>query len=257
MPPQYAVGIDLGTTNTVVAASELDGGSAVHVFSVPQRVSRSEIAARPLFPSMLYAWPESERGVDPFGDGPWALGEFARRRGAEVPGRLIASSKSWLAHAGVDRTAAILPWGAPEDVPKLSPVDAASRLLSHVARTWDFEHPDAPLAHQDIVLTVPASFDEVARELSLEAAHRAGLSPKLLEEPQAAFYDWMARSGRDVLGVGPSLVLVVDIGGGTTEYVAHARARSRPRGAGRRRPARSARRRQHGPRPRARLRGAA
>ncbi|HEX8796701.1 MAG TPA: Hsp70 family protein [Polyangiaceae bacterium] len=116
----------------------------------------------------------------------------------------------------MDRTAAILPWGAGEDVPKLSPVDAAARLLGHVRRAWDGAHPDAPLAMQDVVLTVPASFDEVARELTLEAARRAGLDPRLLEEPQAAFYDWMARAGSAALSR-ERLVVVVDVGGGTTD----------------------------------------
>jgi hypothetical protein len=165
---------------------------------------------------MLYAPLDGEHPPDPWGDAPWVLGEYARRRGAEVAGRLVASSKSWLVHAGVDRTAAILPWGAPDDSPKLSPVDAAARLLAHVRRAWDDAHPDEPLCAQDLVLTVPASFDEVARELTVEAARRAGLEPKLLEEPQAAFYDWMSRSGAGSLS-GPALVLVVDVGGGTTD----------------------------------------
>ncbi len=131
-----------------------------------------------------------------------------------MPGRLIASSKSWLVHAGVDRTAAILPWGAAEGAPKMSPIEAASRLLAHVRVAWDREHPDAPLAEQEVVLAVPASFDEVARELTVEAASRAGLAPKLVEEPQAAFYDWMARTGTPG---GEAVVLVVDVGGGTTD----------------------------------------
>jgi len=224
VPARFAVGIDLGTTHTVVAEASLAGDGLAEIFPIPQLVAASEIAARPLLPSALYAAPPSETLGDPFGDAPWTLGEFARRRGAEVPGRLVASSKSWLVHAGVDRTAPILPWGAPDDVPKISPVDAAARLLSHVARAWDGAHDGATLADQDVVLTVPASFDEVARELSVEAAHRAGLAPKLLEEPQAAFYDWMGRQRRTAnvalgfeSGLRPSLVVVVDIGGGTTD----------------------------------------
>ena len=238
MAARYAVGIDLGTTHTVVAEALLEGGAThpagaapVRVFAVPQLVAPSEVEPRPLFPSMLYAPFDGEAIADPFGDAPWTLGELARRRGAEVAGRLVASSKSWLVHAGVDRTAAILPWGAGagDDVPKLSPVEAATRLLVHVVRAWDAAHEGATLAEQEVVLTVPASFDEVARELSVEAARRAGLSPKLLEEPQAAFYDWMASRahtpgprapGRErARGRGPddSLVLVVDVGGGTTD----------------------------------------
>lgn len=228
MSARFAVGIDLGTTHTVVAWTPLDAGaSAARTFDTPQIIAHGQLRARSLFPSALYAPLEQERGcgfdLDPFGDAPWVLGEHARRRGAEVPGRLVASSKSWLVHPSVDRTAAILPWDGSDDVQKLSPVDAATRLLAHVRRAWDAQHEDAPLAEQDIVLTVPASFDEVARELTIEAARRAGIAPKLLEEPQAAFYDWMTRVTPDgvaqLLAVtgGEALVLVVDVGGGTTD----------------------------------------
>ncbi|HEX4446885.1 MAG TPA: heat-shock protein Hsp70, partial [Polyangiaceae bacterium] len=149
MPARFAVGIDLGTTHTVVAFGPLDGGAGegkrVRIFLVPQLVSPGAVQSRALFPSMLYAPVEGERLDDPFADAPWTLGELARRRGADVPGRLVASSKSWLVHVGVDRTAAILPWGAPDRTPRLSPVEAAERLLAHVRRAWDAEHPDAPL----------------------------------------------------------------------------------------------------------------
>jgi molecular chaperone DnaK (HSP70) len=228
MAARFAVGVDLGTTNTVVAFAPLDAAEGARVFEVPQLVAPGQVQALPLFPSLLYAPVEGERVDDPFGDAPWALGEIARRRGADVPGRLVASSKSWLVHSGVDRTAAILPWGAPDTSPRVSPVEAAQRLLVHLQRVWDDRHPDSPLGEQEVVLAVPASFDEVARELTVEASRRAGLSPKLVEEPQAAFYDWMARSGD--AGVEPlvaaskaaskgeeALVLVVDIGGGTTD----------------------------------------
>jgi molecular chaperone DnaK (HSP70) len=224
---RFAVGIDLGTTNTVVAYAPTGEGSPPtgmpSVFPVPQLVSPREVASRPLFPSLLYAPTPSEGLEDLFGDAPWALGEIGVRRGPETPGRVVASSKSWLVHAGVDRTAAILPWGAPDGVPKVSPVGAAARLLAHVRHVWDADHPDAPLAEQDVALTVPASFDEVARELTVKAAHRAGLDPTLLEEPQAAFYDWMATAGPDGLARlvegagGEAFVLVVDVGGGTTD----------------------------------------
>jgi molecular chaperone DnaK (HSP70) len=229
MAARAAVGIDLGTTNTVVAWAPLDAepgetaAARARVLPLPQLVSGTEVEARALLPSMLYAPPEGERVEDPFDDAPWVLGEHARRRGVEVAGRLVASSKSWLVHPSVDRTAAILPWGAAEDTPRLSPVAAAARLLAHVRRAWDAGNAGAPLAGQDVVLTVPASFDEVARELTLRAAEEAGLSPKLLEEPQAAFYDWMTHAGRArvdrLLAAtgGEALVVVVDVGGGTTD----------------------------------------
>jgi molecular chaperone DnaK (HSP70) len=220
-----SVGIDLGTTHTVVAWADGAGGAPV-VFPIPQLVAPGEIQPRALFPSCLYAPVAGETVADPWGDAPWVSGELARRRGAEVPGRLVASSKSWLCHPRVDRTAAILPWGAPDDaddLPRISPVDAAARTLAHVRRSWDAAHPEAPLAEQDVILTLPASFDEVARELTLAAATRAGLAVRLLEEPQAAFYDFMVRAGaaglRGLLerGHGEALVLVCDVGGGTTD----------------------------------------
>ena len=222
---RYAVGIDLGTTHTVVACAPLDGApSPVRVFAVPQLVAPREVAEQPLLPSVLYARLEGEPAEDPFDDGPWVLGELARKRAVEVPGRTVASAKSWLAHADVDRTAAILPWGGVEGAPRMSPVEAAARLLAHVRSAWDARHPEAPLAEQEVVLTVPASFDEVARELTVQAASAAGLAPKLLEEPQAAFYDWMAGTRGERLAQtleatgGEALVLVVDVGGGTTDF---------------------------------------
>jgi molecular chaperone DnaK (HSP70) len=221
-----AVGIDLGTTHTVVAWADLDGSGAPRVFPIPQLVAPAEIEARPLFPSCLYAPVPGEAVADPWGEGPWVSGELARRRGAEVPGRLVSSAKSWLCHPGVDRAAAILPWGAAEDdgdLPRISPIDASARYLGHVRRAWDAAFPGDPLARQEVVLTVPASFDEVARELTLEAALRAGLAVRLLEEPQAAFYDFMARAGDAGMTAlldaasGEALVLVCDVGGGTTD----------------------------------------
>lgn len=221
---RLVVGIDLGTTHTVVAFADPTRVGPPEVFPIPQLVAPGEIEARPLFPSFLFAPPAGESAGDPWGDAPWIAGELARRRGGEVPGRLVASAKSWLCHAGVDRTAAILPWGLGEeatDVPRISPVDVAARLLGHVRAAWNDAHPARPLEGQDIVLTVPASFDEVARELTLEAARRAGLPVRLLEEPQAAFYDYMQRvpHGLEALAAehGEALVLVCDVGGGTTD----------------------------------------
>jgi molecular chaperone DnaK (HSP70) len=223
---RLAVGIDLGTTHTVVAWAPRDGSAAPRIFPIPQLVTAGEIAARPLLPSFLYAPLPEEIAADPWGDAPWILGELARRRGGEVPGRLVASSKSWLCHRGIDPTAAILPWGASEEdtsLPRVAPVDAAARLLAHVAHAWNQAFPAHPLAEQDVVLTVPASFDEVARELTLSAAARAALPVRLLEEPQAAFYDFMDRAGSKGIealldeGCGDALVLVCDVGGGTTD----------------------------------------
>src|SRR5262249_13675485 len=148
-------------------------------------------------------------------------GDYARARGAEVPARLVASAKSWLCHPTVDRTASVLPWGAGPEVEKLSPVAASARYLARLAAAWNASHPKHPLGKQDVLVTVPASFDAVARELTVEAARQAGLPQiTLLEEPQAAFYSWLASSGdrwRRELAVG-DVVLVCDIGGGTTDF---------------------------------------
>jgi len=221
-----AVGIDLGTTHTVMAWADLAGSAPPAVLSIPQLVTPTELEPRPLYPSCLYAPVAGEAAADPWGEAPWISGELARRRGAEVPGRLVASAKSWLCHPSVDRAAPILPWGASEetsDLPRISPIDASARYLAHVRRAWDEAFPGEPLAEQEVVLTVPASFDEVARELTLEAAARAGLAVRLLEEPQAAFYDFMARAGAGEIeemldrAEGEALVLVCDVGGGTTD----------------------------------------
>ncbi|MDI1430079.1 hsp70 family protein [Polyangium sorediatum] len=226
MSARRIVGIDLGTTHTVVAWADPASRRPPEVFPIPQLVSAGEIEPQPLLPSFLYAPLAGEALPDPFGDAPWVLGVHARRRGGEVAGRLVASSKSWLAHAAVDRTAPILPWGAgedAEDLPRLSPVDAAARLLLHIKRAWNETFLAYPLEEQDVVLTVPASFDEDARELTVEAARRAGFDVRLLEEPQAAFYDYMARAGEGELAAlcrrsgGEALVLVCDVGGGTTD----------------------------------------
>ncbi len=229
--PKYIVGIDLGTTNTVVAHAALDARRKKTapdpiVFEVAQLTAAREMEPRPLLPSALYAPLPGEVAGDP----DWVSGELARRRGGEVTGRFVASAKSWLSHPGVDRTAAILPWGVSEEdgaPAKLSPVDASARILAHVKRAWDEANPEAPLAEQDVVLTLPASFDDVARELTVRAAEIAGLRPTLLEEPTAAFYDAMRdveaiREHLLVPGVRPSdleerTVLVVDVGGGTTD----------------------------------------
>jgi molecular chaperone DnaK (HSP70) len=220
MTARYLVGIDLGTTTTVVAAARADtslaAGAVTDIFPMRQRVSAGEVEALPRLASVLYIPTEDEKRLDPLAEGDYVLGAYARTRGAEVPGRAITSAKSWLSYPRIDRTAAVLPWGrTDEELPRLSPVDASARLLARVRSSWDEAHPDAPLHEQTVVLTVPASFDEAARELTLLAAGRAGLSVRLLEEPQAALYEHLGRDGRAALAGG--LVLVVDIGGGTTD----------------------------------------
>lgn len=223
---RYQVGIDLGTTHCALAY--VDGvGTDVRVrdFPIPQIVAPGETEARPVLPSFGY---EPAPGEFPPGslvvpggapDAP-LVGWFARQQGALAPGRLIASAKSWLCHPGVDRTAPLLPWHGAPDVPRLSPVEASARYLGHLRAAWDRAFPQHPLAAQDVAVTVPASFDEVARELTLKAAEKAGLKNiTLIEEPQAVFYAWMASEGAGVLDrMAPGqLTLVCDVGGGTTD----------------------------------------
>lgn len=215
------VGIDLGTSHTVVAWASRDE-PVPRIFAVPQRVARTEIEARPLFPSCAFATTDGELvGADlPGEETGWVLGAWAKRRGVEVPRRFVASAKSWLCHPSIDKTAAVLPWGTDEEgeeaLPRLSPVEASRRYLAHVRFAWDEAHPESPLAEQDVVLTVPASFDEVARELTVRAAREAGLRVRLLEEPQAAFYAAMQR-GAIPEGLTSTNALVCDVGGGTTD----------------------------------------
>lgn len=229
---RYVVGIDLGTSNTVVAFNE-KGSDDIHVFEVDQLVGLGEVGARPLLPSARYQPASGE--LNP-GDLqlPWhrvepdathttpapIVGHLARTLGAQVPGRLVASAKSWLSYSAVDRLAAILPWGAPDDVTKVSPVEASASYLAHVRAAWNTRFPDAPLEAQEVVLTVPASFDEGARALTLEAARLAQLPAlRLLEEPQAAFYDWLYEHRANLAEALPDtqLVLICDVGGGTTD----------------------------------------
>ena len=231
----YIVGIDLGTTHTVVAYAPVAAGQGglaeINVFDIEQLVAPSEVAALPLLPSLRFHPAEGELAPDalqlpwPAESGnanqpPVVIGELARRLGAQVPGRLVASAKSWLSHAAVDRLAPILPWGAPDGVPKISPVEASASYLRHVRAAWNTRFPGSPLEHQELRLTVPASFDEGARALTLDAARLAGLPRvRLLEEPQAAFHDWLLRhQGRLAEALAQTRrVLVCDVGGGTTD----------------------------------------
>ncbi|GEJ58191.1 Hsp70 family protein [Anaeromyxobacter diazotrophicus] len=227
-PSRFLVGIDLGTIHTALAyvdlAAEGDPAEALRVLAVPQLVAPGEVGERRLLPSSAYLPGEHELPPGarrlPWGEPDVVVGELARAQGARVPGRLVASAKSWLSHPRVDRTAAILPWGAPEGVPRLSPVAASALYLGHLRDAWAWSFPEHPLPEQEVVLTVPASFDEVARELTLRAAREAGLDRvTLLEEPQAAFYDFATRHRADLAGAlgGRRLVLVCDVGGGTTD----------------------------------------
>ena len=225
----HFVGIDLGTTHTVVAhapATGQTGEPEIRLFEIEQLVAPGEVAPRPLLPSLRYHPAEGEIAPGelmlPWGPSPdgAVIGTLARRLGARVPGRLVASAKSWLSHAAVDRLAPILPWGAPPEVPKVSPVAASAGVLAHVRAAWNERFPKAPLEAQSIVLTVPASFDDAARELTLQAARDAGLPQlRLLEEPQAALQDWLFRHRTRLAEAlaGVRLILICDVGGGTTD----------------------------------------
>src|SRR5881296_2789297 len=228
MPHEYLVGIDLGTSNCAVAYVEPSKGPDAPVadFFITQVLQPGNAAPAPLLPSAIYIKGEhelpSEATALPWDPAPREIvGEFARAQGARVPGRLVMSAKSWLSHSAVDRTAAILPWGAPRDVERMSPVDASARLLRHILEAWNAACSETRMQAQEVVITVPASFDEIARALTVNAARQAGFDKfTLLEEPQAAFYDFIANH-RHNLGAeleGVKLVLVVDVGGGTSDF---------------------------------------
>jgi molecular chaperone DnaK (HSP70) len=229
---RFVVGIDLGTTNCSVAAADTEGDGAIVPFAVAQVVAPGQVEAQLTLPSFLLLPSEHEVAPEqmslPWAPSPsFAVGLWARERGAELPHRVVASAKSWLCHPGVDRTAAILPWRVAEledlaeDGARLSPVEVSSMYLAHVRDAWNHAHPEAPLEGQEVYLTVPASFDAVARELTVAAARQAGLdSVTLLEEPQAAFYAWLSSTGdawRTRLKPDDQ-VLVCDVGGGTTDF---------------------------------------
>jgi len=232
--PVYIIGIDLGTTNSIVAytgiAAENGETADIRVFEIPQVVSPRSIEKRSVLPSFLYIPTAAEASAGAF-DLPWksgsriVVGEYAQARSAEVPQRVIASAKSWLCNTSVDRNKSILPWEAPEDVEKISPVEASAAILTYMRNAWNHEmavgNPDLLMEHQDIFLTVPASFDAVARELTVRSAALAGLpNITLLEEPQAAFYSWIESSGdrwRKNVTRGDR-ILICDVGGGTTDF---------------------------------------
>ena len=227
--PRYSVGIDLGTTHCVVAFVDLEQSDRDQVvrsdFAIDQLVGQGAVERRPVLPSFIYLPHPDELGPDDLGL-PWGtapgqvVGELGRSLGAKTPIRLVSSAKSWLCHPGVDRHAATLPVEAAEEVPRISPVTASTRYLEHLRNAWNTYFAEAPLEQQAVTLTVPASFDPAARELTAEAAAAAGLhNLTLLEEPQAALYSWIEASGSDWrqnVEVG-DVILVVDLGGGTTD----------------------------------------
>jgi molecular chaperone DnaK (HSP70) len=228
---RYAIGIDLGTTHSALSYVDLqasDGEQADQgVLAIPQLSGPGTVEALPLLPSFMYLPHPDELAPGelalPWTDGQAApvVGEMARSRGAGTPIRLVSSAKSWLSHPGVDRRAAILPPDAPEEVERVSPLAASTRYLEHIRNAWNAAHPEAPFDQQAVTVTIPASFDPVARELTAEAARKAGYNaPTLLEEPQAALYSWIQGSEgrwRKQVKAG-DIVLVVDVGGGTSDF---------------------------------------
>ena len=232
--PVYIIGIDLGTTNSVVAYTKADTEMGrpfnIRLFEVPQIIDAGVVEKRRMLPSFILVPGEHDVSETAMAL-PWqetcplAVGEFAKNRGVELPNRLIASSKSWLCHTMVDRNKPILPWEGPEEKSKKSPVEASAAILQHIRNAWNHtmaaDDETLKMENQEILLTVPASFDAVARELTVKAAEMSGLENiTLLEEPQAAFYAWIESTShgwRDMVTKG-DLVLVCDVGGGTTDF---------------------------------------
>lgn len=227
-PSRFVVGIDLGTTNSAVCFVDTQQPTrTVQTFTIPQLVAPGQVEARETLPSFHYQAAPEEFPAGALAM-PWSeketrevVGVFAREQGKLVPGRVIESAKSWLCHPGVDRTAPLLPWHGDSNVDMLSPVQASARYLGHLRAAWNAEHPESPLEEQEVAITLPASFDEVARELTVEAAKSAGLNRVLLiEEPQAAFYAWLDahhENWNELVSPGQT-ILVCDIGGGTSDF---------------------------------------
>jgi hypothetical protein len=228
MVARYVLGIDLGTTNSVLAYAPLDAEEPrVQLLPIPQLIASGTVESRTSLPSFVYLTGQHERSDGAF-DLPWAqgrefaVGELARRQAAEVPDRTVGAAKSWLCHGHVDRRGEILPFNAPHDVEKISPVMASQRYLEHLIAAWEQAFPDAPIGEQVVVLTVPASFDAAARDLTREAALAAGLPGNLLllEEQQAGVYAWLNSMGdrwRKSLAL-DDMLLVCDVGGGTSDF---------------------------------------
>ncbi|MCC6347323.1 MAG: hsp70 family protein [Nitrospirales bacterium] len=230
--PRYLIGIDLGTTNSALAYIDTakNGPVRIETFPIPQLVGEGIVQNREVLPSFLYLPGEYELSGGSTSL-PWdaeisyIVGEFARVQGARIPGNLVTSAKSWLSHTRVDRKGPILPWGRETAAKRVSPVEASARYLQHLKNAWNYAmaagDPEQVMEKQQLVITIPASFDETARELTFEAAHLAGLEGfTLLEEPQAAFYFRLASCGDDWRSsIEPDrLILVFDVGGGTTDF---------------------------------------
>ena len=231
---KYIVGIDLGTTNSAVSYVDLtiknSDKNKIRFLDIPQLVAPGEIGQRSVLPSFLYIpgpydMPEGSTSLPWDKNRKYAVGEIAREQGAVVPGRLVSSAKSWLCHTSVDRTAKILPWGEGADVEKVSPVEASARYLLHIREVWNETvargREGHALEEQIVYITVPASFDEVARELTVKASNQAGLKHiKLMEEPLAAFYAWLYKHEKDLQKIMTpgQLIIVCDVGGGTTDF---------------------------------------
>ncbi len=223
---RYSIGIDLGTTHCVLSYVEFaDEDQTVHVMAIPQLTAPGQIESKKQLPSFIYQAHASELAEQdtalPWTNRPSAIvGGIARQLGRKTPIRLVASAKSWLCHGGVNRRDAFLPLSSPEEVSKISPLQATISYLEHLKNAWNHQHPDDLISHQEVTITVPASFDPAARDLTAEAANQVGFNHvTLLEEPQAAVYSWIKNcddSWRDQVTVG-DVILVVDIGGGTTD----------------------------------------
>lgn len=220
----YIIGIDLGTTNCTMAYQAPDNGGSIQQFHIPQIVGPKSEEADPSLPSFIY-FPLEEEIKKKQTTLSWnearshCVGVYARNRGAEVPSRFVSSAKSWLSHSDIDRREKILPLNSEGE--KISPLDACAEFLKHLSEAWNQKMPQAPFDSQKVLITVPASFDPGARQLVQEAAEKAGYPEIiLLEEPQAAFYAWLQKhdeTWRKEMNVGDT-ILVVDIGGGTTDF---------------------------------------
>ncbi|MCH2175471.1 MAG: Hsp70 family protein [Lentisphaeria bacterium] len=228
MSTNFIIGIDLGTTNTTMSVLDMrEADPRPQIFEIAQITEAGEWDFKNSLPSFIYL-PDTPDYLPGSLDLPWAsdrnfnVGSFARKTASLQPGKTISSSKSWLCSESIDRTEKVLPYNRQNPDRQKSPVEAASAILQHLKDAWNLDHQEAEerLENQQIILTVPASFDAIARDLTVMAAQEAGLQVTLLEEPQAAFYNWLERqqeNWRNQVEPGDR-ILVCDIGGGTTDF---------------------------------------